>query len=242
MNNQSFFAVVVAVILSGVASTAAAEDKSGYWVNSEGTVWRSGHDLCWRAGYWTPALAIAECDPDLAAKPVAAEAPMREPMPESTPGPEPVAEAPVPVMPEPVGPQEPAFEKFTFSAETLFAFDKAVIRPDAADVLAGVVEKMNKYLEVELILVTGHTDRIGAEAYNQSLSERRAALVRDYLVGKGVESSRIQAAGRGETEPVIACDNIKGKESRANKPLIRCLQPNRRVVIEIAVQRESGAY
>jgi len=236
MNNKTLFAVASAVLLAGVASTAAAEDKSGYWVNSEGTVWRSGYNLCWRAGYWTPALAIAECDPDLVAKPVAAEAPMPEPTP--------VVEAPAPAAPEPepVGPQKPAFEKFTFSAETLFAFDKAVIRPDAADILAGVVEKMNKYPEVELILVTGHTDRIGTDAYNQKLSERRAAAVRDYLVGKGVESSRIQAAGRGEAEPVVACGDVKGKENRTNKALIQCLQPNRRVVIEIAVQRETGAY
>jgi len=224
-----------AVLLAALATPAAAEDKSGYWVNSEGTVWRSGFDLCWRAGYWTPALAIAECDPDLVAKPAA------EPAPAPAPAVEPPPAAPAP-EPEPVGPQKPAFEKFTFSAETLFAFDKADIRSDAAGILDDVVEKMQRYPEVELIVVTGHTDRIGTEAYNQKLSDRRAAAVRNYLVNKGVDASRVQSVGRGESEPVVGCGNIKGKENRSNKALIECLQPNRRVVIEIAVQRETGAY
>jgi OOP family OmpA-OmpF porin len=235
MNRITIAASLAAVLLTGLSPVAAAGDKSGYWVNSEGTVWRSGYDLCWRAGYWTPALAIAECDPDLVAKPAA----------------EPKAAGDVPdtptsdmsgAEPEPVGPQKPAFEKFTFGAETLFAFDKADIRPDAAGILDDVVEKMNRYPEVELIVVTGHTDRIGADVYNLKLSDRRAAAVRDYLVKQGVDANRVQAIGRGEAEPVVGCGNIKGKETRFNKALIQCLQPNRRVVIEIAVQRETGAY
>ena len=237
---KSRFLALSAIALAGFAATAAAEDKSGYWVNSEGTVWRSGFDLCWRAGYWTPALAIAECDPDLVAKPQAAPAPAPEP----EAAPEPVMSAEPPVMPEPapVGPEKPAFEKFTFSAETLFAFDKADVRADAAQILDDVVDKMHRYPEVELIVVTGHTDRIGADAYNQKLSDRRAAAVRAYLVDKGIDASRVQAVGRGETEPVVACGNVKGRENRSNKALIECLQPNRRVVIEIAVQRETGSY
>jgi OOP family OmpA-OmpF porin len=179
-------------------------------------------------------MAVAECDPDLVAKP-AVEAP---------PAAKPAAAVPAAVAPEapaPVGPAKAAFEKFTFGAETLFAFDKAIVRPEAAGILDDVVTKMNKYPEVELIVVTGHTDRIGKDAYNQALSERRAEAVRDYLVGKGVDSSRVQAVGRGEAEPVVGCGKVKGRETRANKSLIECLQPNRRVVIEIAVQRETGA-
>jgi len=228
-----------AILLAGFAASAAAEDKSGYWVNSEGTVWRSGFDLCWRAGYWTPALAIAECDPDLVAKPAAEPAPAPAPAPAVEPPPAPPAPEPEPA---PVGPEKPAFEKFTFSAETLFAFDKADIRADAAGILDDVVDKMQRYPEVELIVVTGHTDRIGTEAYNQKLSDRRATAVRNYLVNKGVDGGRVQSAGRGESEPVVACGSIKGKERGSNKALVQCLQPNRRVVIEIAVQREVGAY
>jgi len=231
MTLKSFAIATSAALLAVLALPAAAEDKSGYWVNSEGTVWRSGYDLCWRAGYWTPALAIAECDPDLAPKAAPAPQPEAEASPPPVPAPE----------PEPVGPQKPAFEKFTFGAETLFAFDRADIRSEAAGILQDVVEKMNRYPEVELILVTGHTDRIGSDAYNQRLSERRATAVRNYLVARGVDGQRFQAVGRGESEPVVGCGNVKGKESHANKALIQCLQPNRRVVIEIAVQRETGS-
>ncbi|MFZ4499464.1 MAG: OmpA family protein [Burkholderiales bacterium] len=229
--------VIPALLSTCLVSTAAAEDRSGYWVNSEGTVWRSGFNLCWRAGYWTPALAIAECDPDLVAKPAVAE-PTPEPV--AAPAPGPMMEPPS--VPEPMGPKKPAFEKFTFGAETLFAFDKADVRADAAHILDDIVDKMNRYPEVELIVVTGHTDRIGAEAYNQKLSDRRAAAVRDYLIGKGVDGGRVQSVGRGESEPVVGCGAIKGKANRANRALIECLQPNRRVVIEIAVQRETGGY
>ncbi|MBU3695023.1 MAG: OmpA family protein [Rhodocyclaceae bacterium] len=228
---------LVAAVSAGASTAALAQDKSGYWVNTEGTVWRSGYNLCWRAGYWTPALAIAECDPDLVAD-------------SAKSGDAPAPHAAAPEAPteassaaaQPIGPQKAAFEKFTFGAETLFAFDKADIRPDAADVLQNVVEKMNRYPEVEVIAVTGHTDRIGSDDYNQKLSERRASAVRSFLVDKGVQGGRIRAAGRGEAEPVVGCGTIKGKENRANKSLIQCLQPNRRVVVEIAVQRETGAY
>lgn len=226
-----------AIVFAVLAAPATAEDRSGYWLNTEGTVWRSGFDLCWRAGYWTPALAIAECDPDLVPKPVAAPAPEPEPEMPAVVAPPPAPE-PEPV---PMGPEKPAFERFTFAAETLFAFDKADIRPEAAGILDDVVDKMQRFPEVELIVVTGHTDRIGSDAYNQKLSDRRAASVRNYLVDKDVDAGRVQSAGRGEAEPVVACGNVKGKENRSNKALVQCLQPNRRVVIEIAVQRETGA-
>jgi len=85
--------------------------------------------------------------------------------------------------------------------------------------------------------VTGHADRIGTDAYNQKLSQRRADAVKDYLVGQGVEDKRIETAAKGESEPVVSCDNVKGKVSGKNKNLVECLQPNRRVVVEVKVQK-----
>ncbi|MDR3086691.1 MAG: OmpA family protein, partial [Azoarcus sp.] len=78
--------------------------------------------------------------------------------------------------------------------------------------------------------VVGHTDRLGSPAYNQRLSERRAAAVKSYLVSKGIDTSRIYTEGKGKTSPVpnTECNNVK-----ARKSLIECLQPNRRVDIEI---------
>lgn len=85
--------------------------------------------------------------------------------------------------------------------------------------------------------MTGHTDRIGSDAYNQKLSQRLAAAVKDYLVSQGVEANRIETAAKGESEPVVSCDNVKGKVSGKNKKLVECLQPNRRKMVEVKVQK-----
>jgi OmpA-OmpF porin, OOP family len=76
-----------------------------------------------------------------------------------------------------------------------------------------------------LVMVTGHTDRIGSEAYNQKLSEQRANEVKKYIVSQGIDASRLQAVGKGESEPVADCKGIRGDK------LVECLAPNRRVVI-----------
>lgn len=208
----------MAVLGSGLVQAAG---PNGYWTDTSGKVWKNSYGECWKAGYWTPAMAIPECDPDLVKKPE----------------PEKVVEAPV-AAPVPVGPEKPAFEKITLQAETLFDFDKSVIHPEGKQHLnTEVVSKMKQYPQVEAILVTGHADRIGTDAYNQSLSERRANAVKAYLVSQGIEAGRIQTAAKGESEPVVACNDVKGRENSKNKPLIACLQPNRRVVVEVEVQR-----
>ena len=75
------------------------------------------------------------------------------------------------------------------------------------------------------ITIAGHADRLGSDAYNQKLSERRANAVKAYLVSRGVPASKIRAEGRGESEPVTG-DDCKGSRGKA---LISCLQPDRRV-------------
>ena len=70
-------AASAATMLMSVSGLAAAQDKAGYWTNpsSGNMVWKNSTGLCWRAGYWTPAMAIAECDPDLMPKPAAQPTP-----------------------------------------------------------------------------------------------------------------------------------------------------------------------
>ena len=96
--------------------------------------------------------------------------------------------------------------------------------------LNDVADRINNYIKdtVESIALTGHTDRLGSDAYNQRLSERRAKTVKNYLVKKGVDGGKITDEGRGEREQVVQC-----KGNKATKKLIRCLQPNRRVDVEI---------
>ena len=133
------------------------------------------------------------------------------------------APAPAPVAaPEPC---QPKFETVTLQAERLFGFDKFKLNGDAVVEIDDVVETLKAHPEFEVVVVTGHTDRIGSEEYNQKLSEKRAEVIKQHLVSHGIEASRIRAVGKGESQPIVECKGIKGKK------LIECLAPNRRVEI-----------
>jgi len=119
-------------------------------------------------------------------------------------------------------------QKITLDAKALFDFDKAVLKPEGkAAIDSQVVGKLSQMRKLEVVLVTGHTDRLGTDAYNEKLSVRRADVVRDYLVSKGVPKDKIETIGMGEKQPLVQCDQKNLKE------LIACLQPNRRVEVEV---------
>jgi len=81
----------------------------------------------------------------------------------------------------------------------LFRFDRADLMPSAFPVLDSLAETLKQYPELQ-IEIRAHTDSIGSERYNLRLSEKRAETVRNYLIAKGIESTRLSAAGRGENE------------------------------------------
>jgi OmpA-OmpF porin, OOP family len=204
-----------------VGATLAQAEDSVYVKDARGLVAKNSTGLCWRTGYWTPAAAAndaagCECDADL--------------MPAGKCSPAPVVDNGA--NKKPVGPAI-ADGKVTLAADALFDFDKAVLRPEGKSKLDEVADKA-KGLNLEVILVVGHTDRIGKDAYNQKLSEKRAASVKEYLVAKGIEANRVYTEGKGEKNPVTG-DTCKkmGAESGRNKKLVECLQPDRRVEIEI---------
>jgi OOP family OmpA-OmpF porin len=105
-----------------------------------------------------------------------------------------------------------------------------VVSPQAKELIdREVIAKLGGFREITMVLVNGHTDRIGTQQYNQRLSEKRAEAVKTYLVSKGVPADKIQATGYGKTSPVkFGCD-----DKLKRKQLIECLAPNRRVVIEV---------
>ena len=191
-----------------------------------GTAGISGN-LCYRTGYWAPSMAIAACDPDLVPKPVAAATPAAAPAPAPAPAARP---APAPAPAPAAKPAAPGVLKITLASKALFDFDKAVLRPDGkAAIDSEIISKLPGVQKLELVLVTGHTDRIGTQQYNQKLSERRADAVRDYLVSKGVAKDKIETLGMGKTQPLpgVTCNQ------KAMKELIACLAPNRRVEVEV---------
>lgn len=159
----------------------------------------------------------------------ASETPKPEAKPAAAPAPAPT---PVPRSAEAKPAPKPVAEKVTFASDVLFDFDRAVIKPDGQKKLDELQGRM-RGVSVEVVIAIGHADRIGGEAYNQRLSVRRADAVKAYLVSKGTEQNRVYTEGKGEKQPVSG-DKCKGMgEDRRNKKLIDCLQPDRRVEIEV---------
>ncbi len=128
----------------------------------------------------------------------------------------------------------PQSRRVSYTAESFFSFDLAELRPagmSALDTLAGELVG-TRY---DQITVQGHADRIGSTAYNQALSLARAEAVKSYLVNSGrLDGTRIATTGMSESEPVTLPDACKGATSPA---LIACLQPDRRVEIEVTATR-----
>jgi outer membrane protein OmpA-like peptidoglycan-associated protein len=130
-------------------------------------------------------------------------------------------------------PAAPRSVSVSFESEPLFGFDKSVITADGKSRLDELISSLGG-VDIESISVVGHADRIGAKAYNQKLSERRAAAVNKYLSNKGIPTDRIHTEGRGQSEPVSgdACNKVRGKK------LIVCLQPDRRVEVNVTATKQ----
>jgi outer membrane protein OmpA-like peptidoglycan-associated protein len=127
------------------------------------------------------------------------------------------------------------FERYTLSARELFDFDRSDLRLPQPK-LDEIATALQQNPQIDHVTITGHTDRLGGEEYNQKLSERRAQTVKQYLVSKGVEPKRLEAVGRGESQPVFECKD-QGKAE-----LIKCLEPNRRVEVEqITIEQRQAA-
>ena len=116
------------------------------------------------------------------------------------PAPAPVAAAPV-EEPAPVA-EEPVPEVVRVELDVKFDFDKSKVKEESYADIQSLAEFMNQYPQTSTT-VEGHTDSVGTDAYNQKLSERRAAAVRDVLVNQyGVADARVSSVGYGESRPV----------------------------------------
>lgn len=216
MKSKTIITLLASIGLFAAAGAVQAQTAGDrvYVIDQRGEVVLSGTGLCWRTGFWTPAAAAKDpagckCDKDLLPKEVC-----EPPAPRA-------AAAPT---------AKPTGDKITVAADALFDFDKAVLRPEGKKKLDEVAAK-SKEIKLEVILAVGHTDRFGSLAHNMKLSERRAAAVKTYLVSKGVDANRIYTEGKGPKNPVTKPDQCPGK--KATKQVIECLQPDRRVDIEL---------
>lgn len=137
------------------------------------------------------------------------------------------APAPAPVVPE--------RRRVSFSADSLFAFDASAVGPDGKAALDGFAKELQG-TRFDSISVEGHTDRLGSSAYNQTLSQQRADAVKAYLVTTdGLDAGKIASTGKGETAPTTKTADCKGHQPNAR--LIACLQPDRRVEVEVVGTR-----
>ncbi len=108
-------------------------------------------------------------------------------------------------------PPKPKMTEVSLRGDTLFDFDKSVVKPEGLAEISRVVGDMGDLQQVDKIVVVGHTDSIGTEAYNQGLSERRANAVTSELVARGAPAEKIESYGVGETQPVASNSTREGR-------------------------------
>jgi OOP family OmpA-OmpF porin len=125
--------------------------------------------------------------------------------------------------------------KVSFAADSLFDFDSATVLPTGQQHLDRFATDL-RGVQYDVISVTGHTDRMGPAAYNLKLSTQRAEAVSRYLVTSGgVPAAKIAAKGVNGSDPVTKLGDCP---ARLGKPaLITCLQPDRRVEIQVTGAR-----
>ncbi len=129
-------------------------------------------------------------------------------------------------------PAAPVVETLTLGAEALFNFDRSTLKPRGRARLDRLVTDLRRVTSVTDILVVGHTDSKGSEAYNYRLGQRRANTVANYLIDNGVPASIITAQSRGELDPVAPNTLPNGKDNPRGRAL------NRRVVITVTAQEK----
>ena len=250
---------VLATSLALFGSTAFAQATAippgapGYVTNQAGgTPVIDGSGNCWKTGTWSPQLAKEPCDavaraagyvpPPVAAAP--APAPQPAPAPAAQPAPPIALVAPPPPAPVTiVEPPRPVIEKVTLSTDVLFEFGKAELRDSGKGKLDELADRIKgQGANVEEVVAIGHADRIATEDYNRKLSEARAEAVKSYLVQKGLQSTAVKTEGRGESQPITGDDCKRmGPERANNRKLVSCLQPDRRVEIEVLGSRTAAA-
>lgn len=193
--------LIATVLLAGCSGSTGTYDTQPYVTNGGETVVRvdSRQGRCIRTPDWTEETATRECDPELFPEPDAAAS---------------------------AAAAEARYEAVTLSANVLFGFDSARLKEAGLAELTALGDSIRaKGASVVDIDIIGHTDSMGAQDYNQKLSERRANAIRDYLVNqRDVDVGIIDASGMGESSPVADNATAAGRAK------------NRRVEVRVGVK------
>ena len=221
-------------------ATAMAQNKNLGYVDSgsgNGPIVLSGVGACVMSGVWTPALAASaeackQCTPDLCPKPPAPP-PKPEVKPEVKPTPKPEVKPEVkpapPAKPTPVNIElKIELQGIETNKTELSAASKAELDAFMNKDMANLKTPGSK---IGAMIISGHSDKLGTEKYNKTLSEKRALLVKDYVVSKGIDPKVIFWEGNGSKKPIPVTKFCTNKMPR--KQLIECLAPNRRVTVEV---------
>ena len=194
MTLKKMTSIGVTALMAALMTTATYAEDGKYVQNSEGKAVKNSADECVKAQFGS--------------MPEGCEA-----APEPAPAP-----APAPPPPKPAPAPKP-IQQMTLNSDANFDFDKAVLKPagkaNLDQFLAGLAGA-----KVTGIYVVGHTDSIGSDAYNQTLSEKRAAAVADYLVSKGVPAAAIKAAGKGEAQPIADNGSKAGRATNRRTEVV----------------------
>lgn len=167
-----------------------------------------------------PAVEVAPAAPAVEAAPVMTSLPVAEPV---------VAlpvQTPAQVVTTPVVAPELEKAGVALSSDILFGFNGRTLTPESTMILDRIVPRL-KAMDLDIVLATGHSDRIGRDDLNMKLSVARAVAVRDYLVKQGIPANKIKTDGKGSTEPVTSPEDCQDKTKK--KDLQECLSPDRRV-------------
>ncbi|HNW78952.1 MAG TPA: OmpA family protein [Candidatus Competibacteraceae bacterium] len=129
-------------------------------------------------------------------------------------------------------PAAPVVETLSLGADAYFDFDRAEIKPAGRAKLDKLAADLRRVSSVSSILIVGHTDGKGTEAYNYRLGQRRADSVAQYMISRGIPASLITTQSRGKLDPVAPNTLPNGKDNPAGRAL------NRRVVITVTAREK----
>ena len=157
--------------------------NEAYVGDSKSHIVTDGSGGCVRTSSWSEDKMIVGCGLEPAAEPVA----------EAAPAPKVVT------------------ERVSLSAAALFAHDSADFHRDAQPQLDEFATRVNALSSIQSVNIVGHTDSSGSDAYNQGLSERRAASVKNFLIERGVDANIITTSGMGESQPAASNATAEGR-------------------------------